>query len=186
MGLFGRDDRTTPAPAHPQTAPARPAPKPLPQTRSDEVTVIARGTRIEGKLSAGNDVQIEGSLHGAVVGESQVTVAEGAKVEAAVHARAVVVAGGVVGDVSADDRIELKPSAVLRGNITAPRIVIQDGASFEGQVYMQKPERNKAPGEPPRPGSAPDHATPTPDAPATPATPAENGGAAGRPGKGRH
>ena len=63
--------------------------------------------------------------------------------EAALHARVVVVAGEVVGDVSADDKIELRASAALRGNITAPRVVIQDGASFEGQVFMQKPDAKK-------------------------------------------
>jgi cytoskeletal protein CcmA (bactofilin family) len=49
------------------------------------------------------------------------------------------VAGTVKGDVLADDKIELKPSANLQGNITAPSILIQEGATFEGQVYMQKP-----------------------------------------------
>ena len=159
MGLFGRDDRSTPPPSPaPKVAPSRLPVKPpaQAQVRTDELTVIARGTRVEGKLTASNDVQIAGELKGAAEGAGQLLVAEGARVEAVLHARAVVVAGAVTGDVTADDKIELRPSAVLHGNITAPRVVIHDGAAFEGQVFMQKPEVRKAqPAESPSPGPTP-------------------------------
>jgi cytoskeletal protein CcmA (bactofilin family) len=110
---------------------------------------------------ADNDVEIHGEIHGTVEGKGQVLVAEGSKVEAALHARVVVVAGEVVGDVSADDKVELRPSAVLRGNITAPRVVIQDGATFEGQVFMQKPDAKKT-------SAAAATAAPAPGAPDAP------------------
>lgn len=145
MGLFGRDDRTTPQPATPQPAASRPAAKPQAQPRSGEATFVGQGSRFEGRLVADNDVEVTGELSGTVEGKGQVLVLEGSKVEAVVHARVVVVAGQLVGDVSADEKIELRPSATLQGNITAPRIVIQDGATFEGQVFMQKPERKTTP-----------------------------------------
>ena len=161
MGLFGRDDRATPQPPAPQPAAGRPPAKPQaqPQGRPGEATLVARGSRLEGRLVADNDVEVHGEIYGTIEGKGQVLVAEGSTVEAALHSRVVVVAGKVVGDVSADDKIELRASAALRGNITAPRVVIQDGASFEGQVFMQKPDATKPP-------VAADTAAPTPAAPA--------------------
>jgi len=161
MGLFGRDDRTTPQPATPQPPASRPAAKPQP--RPSESTLVARGSRVEGRLFADNDVEVTGEVHGTVEAKAQVLISEGARVEAALHGRVVVVAGRVAGDVSADEKIELLPSAELRGNITAPRIVIQDGATFEGQVFMQKPEGRK-----PAVPAAAEPAPPTPE-PSNPA-----------------
>jgi len=101
--------------------------------------VIAQGCRFDGSVSGSGDIQVEGELAGEVASTGNLLVAENGTVRATVHARTVVVAGSVEGDVSADEKIELKPSANLRGNITAPRIMIQDGATFEGQVFMKNP-----------------------------------------------
>jgi cytoskeletal protein CcmA (bactofilin family) len=180
MGLFGRDDRATPPPsAAPPAAPTRPPVKPQApgQARADELTVVGRGTRVEGKLTAKNDVQIEGEVKGTVEGAGQVLVAEGSRLEAALHARVLVVAGAVIGDVSADDKIELRPSANLRGNVTAPRVVIQDGATFEGQVFMQKPEARTA-----QPATSTDAGAP-PAAPPPADSRAESSSGEQRPGK---
>jgi len=139
MGLFGRDDRPNQSPAlTPSAGATRPQPR-AGSTRGEGTTVIAPPSRVEGHLSSDCDVHIEGELKGTVKGDSRLFVAETGKVEATLHGRVVVVAGTVKGDVLADEKIELQPSANLHGNITAPRILIQEGATFEGQVFMQKP-----------------------------------------------
>ena len=58
------------------------------------------------------------------------------------------VAGEIKGNVTADERIELRPSARLLGNMTAPRILIQDGATFEGKVEMKPPAQQGRKGFP--------------------------------------
>jgi len=140
MGIFGRDDRSTPS-STPAQAPARQQAKP--QAPAESVTTIARPTHIDGTLVGEADVQIHGELTGKVDCSGKVFVAESGKVKALLHARTVVVAGNVEGDVTADEKIELRPSAHLVGNITAPRILIEEGASFEGQVNMHSPDRKK-------------------------------------------
>ena len=65
--------------------------------------------------------------------------------EASVHGRAVIVAGRVIGDITADDKIELQPTAEVDGDITAPRILIEDGATFRGKVTMKPPEPRHEP-----------------------------------------
>ena len=83
----------------------------------------------------------EGELAGTVETSGHLMVAESGKVDANLHGRNITVAGSVAGDIAADERIELEPSAKVQGNITAPRILIKDGATFEGQVFMKSPPK---------------------------------------------
>jgi cytoskeletal protein CcmA (bactofilin family) len=147
MGLFGRDDRSSQAqPDSASPAAAAKAPAAMPSGAGATLTVIASGCRNDGAVGGSGDIQVQGELTGEVTSSGSLVVAESGTVKATVHARTVIVAGSVQGDVSADEKIELKPSANLRGNITAPRIMIQDGATFEGQVFMKNPAR-KGPGK---------------------------------------
>jgi len=140
MGLFGRDDRATdskPQPAVPTPRAASPAAAPA----AGATTVVARASRFEGVLSGSGDILVEGELRGEISATGNVTVAEAGRVTADVHARNLTVAGAVDGDLAATERIELAASAKVQGNLTSPRILIRDGATFEGQVFMKQPER---------------------------------------------
>jgi cytoskeletal protein CcmA (bactofilin family) len=137
MGIFGRDEQTSPAdPARPAGPPHEPTVTPGDR---ESRTVIARPTRIEGRILGSGEILIDGEVEGAIEGTGTVQIAEHGGVEASVHARNVVVAGRVKGNISANQRIELQPSAFVEGNITAPRILIRDGATFKGQVMMKEP-----------------------------------------------
>jgi cytoskeletal protein CcmA (bactofilin family) len=91
---------------------------------------------LEGTVSGSGDIHIDGTVKGAITCESSVRIAKQGRIHAQIHARAVEVAGTVDGDITADERILLEPSATVTGDITAPRILIQDGATFRGQVNM--------------------------------------------------
>jgi cytoskeletal protein CcmA (bactofilin family) len=81
-------------------------------------------------------------IKGTIDSDGKVRVTEQGRVEADVHAHLVAVAGTITGNITADDRIILEPTARVDGNITAPRILIEDGATFKGQVNMRAPERS--------------------------------------------
>ena len=135
MGLFGRDDQTREDRPDESRQQARPAPT----AGSQDRTVISQKIKIDGTLSGSGEIVVNGYVHGSVDGEDRVQVAEQGRVEASVHGRTIVVAGHVTGNITADDRIELERTARVVGDITAPRILIHDGATFRGQVNMKKP-----------------------------------------------
>src|SRR6266550_5294536 len=60
------------------------------------------------------------------------------RVKANVNASAVVVQGKLEGSIQASDRVDLKQSAVVTGDIATQRISIDDGAYFKGRVNIQK------------------------------------------------
>ena len=141
MGLFGRDDRTdgkSPSPAE-----SKPRPRPT-QSSGATTTLIAQGTVVEGEIKGTGDVRIEGALKGKLDCTASVHVAESGKVEAELNAETVSVAGKVTGNMNGSSKIELGPSAVVEGDITSPRILIREGATFEGQVFMtgKKPQKS--------------------------------------------
>ena len=138
MGIFGRDE------ANPDQQPAQPTIKPSSSPTIPEPadqTVIARPSKIEGRISGSGEIIVNGLVSGIIDASGTVKVAEQGQVEAAVHGKIVSIAGAVTGDITADERIELETSAQVDGNITAPRILIKDGANFRGQVNMREPER---------------------------------------------
>jgi len=138
MGIFGRDE------ANPDQQPAQTTTRPSPSLTTPEAadrTVIARPSKIEGRISGSGEIAVNGLVNGTIEASGTVRVAEKGRVEATVHGKVVSVAGTVTGDITADERIELETSAHVDGNITAPRILIKDGATFRGQVNMREPDR---------------------------------------------
>jgi cytoskeletal protein CcmA (bactofilin family) len=138
MGIFGRDE------ANPDQQPAQPTTGPSTSPAAPEApdrTMIARPSKIEGRISGSGEIFVNGLVNGTIDATGTVNVAEQGRVEATIHGKMVTIAGTVTGDITADERIELGASARVDGNITAPRILIRDGATFKGQVNMRAPER---------------------------------------------
>jgi cytoskeletal protein CcmA (bactofilin family) len=151
MGLFARDDKPTaggqgiaPSRTAQSPQPSQPQPQHAAQGPGREVTIVAESARFDGTLGGSGDIHICGRFQGKIDSSGNLMIAASGRVKASLHARTVIVSGSVEGDVSAEERIELKPSAKLTGNITAPRILIEEGAAFEGQVHMQSPSAPKA------------------------------------------
>jgi len=144
MGIFGRDERSPGSRSSTQTtSSARSHAGPAAHVGGS--TVIARGNRVEGSISGAADIQVDGELKGTIDGSGVVRVAPEGRVEGTLAGRVVMVAGTVRGDISAAETAELESSAKVFGNITAPRIRIADGASFDGQVFMKEATAKAAP-----------------------------------------
>jgi len=133
MGIFGREEQTENGKAAPAERPNRP--KHISASGAPS-TVIATSAHVEGEIKGSGDIRIEGGLTGRIDSTASVLIAETGRVEAEIKAETVVVSGNVSGNIQAEQKIELTPSADMHGDLAAPRILIQEGASFEGQVVM--------------------------------------------------
>jgi cytoskeletal protein CcmA (bactofilin family) len=101
------------------------------------MTHIGTSVDFDGDLTCDEDVTFEGRLTGNIhVREATLIVAQAAQVEASIRAARVVVHGTVQGSISAGQRIELTPTAVVTGDLSATQVVITDGAKFNGRVDM--------------------------------------------------
>jgi cytoskeletal protein CcmA (bactofilin family) len=112
--------------------------KPVAAPMSNSSAYLDAGSRISGKLSFETPARIDGQVEGEINAKDSLTIGESAVVAAQIKADSVVVAGKVSGDIVATHRIEIRPSAKVLGNITAPTLVINEGALFEGHCAMQQ------------------------------------------------
>lgn len=108
-----------------------------PDVRRRNVSVIGPTLRFKGELSANEDLVIEGIIEGNIAHqEKNLTIGAKGQVKADIHAREIDILGTLDGDVRGDEIVRLRKTAVVNGNIDAPRILIEDGARFNGSITM--------------------------------------------------
>jgi cytoskeletal protein CcmA (bactofilin family) len=142
------DEPTRPAPAPSTTAyaAASPTPRAAEPRRSTGQAVIGESIRIDGEIRGDEDLLIEGEVDGKVsLEKNSVTIGRGGRVKADVHGRNISVEGKVQGNLFADEQVIVRESGEVRGNITAPRVSLEDGAKFKGAIDME-PKGGKAAG----------------------------------------
>jgi len=100
-------------------------------------TIIGSNITIEGDITGDDSLIIEGTVRGTVAVKSAVTVTQDGHVEANVDSLSIEIAGSVQGNVNAADKIDIKAGGRLVGDVTAPRVLIADGAAFKGNINMQ-------------------------------------------------
>jgi cytoskeletal protein CcmA (bactofilin family) len=106
--------------------------------------VIGQSIQIDGTLTGNEDLTIDGKINGKIkLRGHMLTIGPNGRIEAALRAKTVVIQGEVTGNVTADDKIQISASGSVIGDISAPRIALDDGARFKGSVDM-----GEAPAEP--------------------------------------
>lgn len=98
---------------------------------------LDRGSKISGKISFEGPARIDGEVEGEINAKDSLAIGETAIITAHIRAASVSVAGKVSGDIVATQRIEIRPTAKVSGDITAPVLAVQEGAHFEGHCSMQ-------------------------------------------------
>jgi cytoskeletal protein CcmA (bactofilin family) len=104
-----------------------------------EVTHIGKSIVIKGELSGSENVYLDGELEGSIaLLDGNLTVGPYGRIRANLQARSILVQGRVDGNLYGIERVELKKSAAVVGDIYTQRIVIEDGAQLKGSVLVQK------------------------------------------------
>ena len=104
---------------------------------SERMSVFGPTLRFKGELKAQEDIKIEGRIEGSIHHQQKVVVGNKGEVVATVVAQSIDVDGKVQGDITARKSIKVSQSAVVRGNLRAPSVSINEGANFNGGVTME-------------------------------------------------
>ena len=98
---------------------------------------IGKSISIKGDLSGNEDLEIEGKVEGKVdLPNNQLTVGSNGDVRAQVTAKSVVIVGRVSGDVHGTERVEIQATGVVEGDVTAPKLIVAEGARLNGSIHM--------------------------------------------------
>ena len=136
MAIFSRRDSAA-SPSSPASSSDASSSSSSAAAQRRRVTHIAPGTRIEGRLAGATELLIEGEVEGEIRVEASVMIGNEGVVQGPVTAQFVRVSGRVLGAIQAAERIEVAPSGSVEGDMSAPRVIIAEGAFFKGRVEMK-------------------------------------------------
>ncbi len=108
----------------------------LPANPAEQHNIIGASTTVEGTLRSSGNVNISGTVDGNVEVEGRTMVMSGGVIQGEVTSTTAEIAGTVRGQVVVSERLVLKASAVIDGDIRTGKLVIEDGATFNGQCQM--------------------------------------------------
>jgi cytoskeletal protein CcmA (bactofilin family) len=116
--------------------PAAAAPAALP--RREQQAAVGPSICIVGDVTGDEDLTILGRVRGKIdLPQHTVTVGESGHIDGDIHAKVVSVAGEVQGNLVAGEQILIRKTATMLGNLTSPRVGLEDGCRFRGSVEME-------------------------------------------------
>ncbi len=156
---YGAPSPSAPAPA--SAAPVSQAPR---QPAGPSRNVLSSDVEIKGTVKFTNDLVVDGRIEGEIQSDGNLVVGENARLKAEIKTGTVVVYGKVHGNIAAADRVELKASAEVVGDIKAKILTMESGAIFVGKSTVGTPSTPAQSGSKPAASPAPAPAG-KPDAP---------------------
>lgn len=125
-------------------ATVRPGSQSPSQTQSQVPAMIGPSIRIKGDLAGEENLVIEGQVEGTIhLERNDLTIGSNGRIKADIQAKTVIVEGQIEGDIVGKEKVIIRRTGNMRGNIVAPRVTLEDGAMFKGSIEME-PETRKA------------------------------------------
>ena len=154
MALFGKKEKDeTVSVVQPPTVPKAVPAEPKKSTPRDtapiaakdaakETTYLGKNLKISGNISGEGNLIVLGAFEGDFDIKGQLKIAQGARIKGNVKATSVSINGDIEGTILASERILLDSTAAMKGRLVTPKISIQDGAVFDGELQMSgKPDQ---------------------------------------------
>ena len=100
------------------------------------ISIIGAGMSLHGDTETDGSLRIEGTVRGNVRAGKSVVIGKDGLVDGSIFTQDAVIAGRVSGGIHALSRLELQATSVVAGEIEAPRMQVEEGASVQGQVAV--------------------------------------------------
>jgi cytoskeletal protein CcmA (bactofilin family) len=126
-----------PEPVPDEPAVAQPPSSPVSPQTARSVAMIGPSIKIKGEVSGDEDLLIQGQVEGTVsLKNNEVIVGESGELSADILAKTIKIDGKVTGDITGTENVVISKLGNVRGNIIAPRVLLEDGAKFKGSIDM--------------------------------------------------
>jgi len=139
--MFGKDDKLKESQDNKVEIPSREVGKTSETTNlvSAKASLISKEIKITGEITGSSDLDIYGSFDGTIKLENNnINVESTAKIKAEITAKTIRINGSITGNINAIEKITVTKNGSVVGDITAPKVEIQDGATFDGNMSMKK------------------------------------------------
>ncbi len=102
------------------------------------IAFLGKGTEFKGVITYHGTIRIDGKVEGEIITEGTLVVGESAVINAEISAGTLVCGGKIAGNISALEKVQLLPTAVLDGSVKTPVLVIEEGVRFNGNCQMSR------------------------------------------------
>ena len=144
--------KDSPEPSIPAVDPIPPKPVPrnpiqrAPVERLKERAVIGTDIVIHGEVSGGQDLLVNGRIEGKLsLANQSLTVGREGRIKADMFAKLISIEGHVEGTIQGEEKIVLRGTGSVRGNLIAPQVVLEEGCRFKGSIDMGDNEDDQEP-----------------------------------------
>jgi cytoskeletal protein CcmA (bactofilin family) len=125
--------------------------KPLTPAKESSAAIGA-SIRIKGDVSGDENLIIQGQVEGTIkVQGHNVTISKTGKVKANIEANQIIVEGELQGDMFGEEKVIIRETGNVHGNIVAPRVTLEDGALFKGSIEMEPRQKGMSASKPANP-----------------------------------
>lgn len=104
--------------------------------KNNEINSISSGSKLDGDLTSGSDIRIDGKLNGSVATEGRLVLGDTGLIEGEATCKSAIIAGELKATIIVEDLLTLKSTAKLSGEIIAGKLAIEPGAIFSGKCSM--------------------------------------------------
>ncbi len=106
------------------------------------LNTIGYGTKIDGNISSSGDLRIDGDIDGNLKSKARIVVGDKSTINGSIQAANAIIEGKITGNVEVSEVLFLKSTALIEGDITMQKLVVEDGAIFNGKSTMRSPQKN--------------------------------------------
>ena len=139
MTLFGKKENAVNTPVAKSPAAPKPAPKESTPDMKQDTTYFGKNLKITGTVSGEGSSIIQGSFEGELNLNGQLRISQGARIKGSLKASDIYVNGNVEGTLAASKKVHVDNTARIKGRIITPKISVQEGSVFDGEIQMSKP-----------------------------------------------
>jgi len=108
---------------------------------STEINLFGNGTVVDGTVRTESSVRVDGRIKGKLVCKNTLTIGANGEIEGEVEAKNAIVGGKINGKLKVAEKLVLESKSVLIGELKASKLIIEEGAVFEGTSNMGKKEQ---------------------------------------------
>ena len=102
-----------------------------------EITAfLGKGTEFKGVLNFEGTIRVDGKVDGEIISKDTLIASDGAFLQGEIAVGTLILSGKVVGNINAGQKVHLLAPANVQGNIKTPKLIIEEGVTFDGKCEM--------------------------------------------------
>jgi len=104
--------------------------------QSEITAFLGKGTEFKGVLSFEGTIRVDGKIEGEIVSKDTLIAGDGAYLQGEISVGSLISSGKITGNINASQKVHLLAPANIQGNIKTPKLIIEEGVTFDGKCEM--------------------------------------------------